>query len=138
RRRTGARRGGAAGGGGVALVLPGRPLPSLAIKAERDRARRAEAERTRQLYDALVARAEASRLAGRIGARAEALAALEEAARLAPGLDLGPDRVLELRNELIAATTMPDIRIEKEWEGHPVGTRAVAFDAELRRYARCE
>jgi WD40 repeat protein len=33
---------------------------------------------------------------------------------------------------------MPDVRVEKDWEGHPRGTRALAFDRDLRRYARCD
>jgi serine/threonine protein kinase/WD40 repeat protein len=111
---------------------------NVAIKGERDRAQAAERERTLQLFDALVAQARASRLAARVGARAEALAALEDAARLAAALGVGPDRLLRLRNEVIAAGMLTDLRIEREWDGFPVGSRAVTFDADLRRYARCE
>jgi serine/threonine protein kinase/WD40 repeat protein len=138
RHRAGVRAGLVVAAFAVVTVLVGLAVTNVVTTAERDRARAAEADRARQLYDALVAQARASRLAGRVGARAEALAALEAAARLAPGLGLGPERVLELRNEVIAAAAMVGVGVEREWPGRPSGTRAVAFDAELRRYARCE
>jgi serine/threonine protein kinase len=122
---------------GVVAALTGvaaLTVSHVAITGERDKARKAEADRTRQLYDALVAQAQTARLAGQLGARAEALRALEEAARLAPD----PDQALRLRNEVIAARTLPDVRAEREWEGYPRGTRGVTFDADLARYARCE
>src|SRR5439155_8120261 len=54
RHRAAVRAAAAAGAVAVATVLVGLTLSNLAIKDQRDRARRAEAERTRQLYDALV------------------------------------------------------------------------------------
>jgi serine/threonine protein kinase/WD40 repeat protein len=130
----------AIGAAAVALVtvLLGLTLSNLAITAERDKARTAEVDRTRQYFYALVAGAERERLSGRLGSRAEALRALAEAAALAPQLGVDPDHVLRLRNEFIAARTMPGVRVEHEWEGYPYGTRALAFDAGLRRYARCD
>jgi WD40 repeat protein/tRNA A-37 threonylcarbamoyl transferase component Bud32 len=121
----------------LAIVI-GLAVGIVTIRSERDRAQTAERERTHQLYNSLVAQAQASRLAGGVGSRADAQAALAEAAKLAPRMNLGPNPLLRLRNEVIATYTMTDVRVEAEWEGHPAGTRAVAFDSELRRYARCE
>jgi serine/threonine protein kinase len=68
----------------LVTVVLGLVLSNVAITRQRDLARMAERDRTRQLYEALVAEAQASRFSGRIGSRADSLRALEQAARLAP------------------------------------------------------
>jgi WD40 repeat protein len=122
----------------LGITLLGLALSNRAITRERDRARWAEQDRTRQLYHALFNQAQAGRWGGQVNARADALRALVEASGLAPGLGFGPDQTLRLRNEVIACLALPDARVERQWEGQPPGTRTVAFDAELRRYARCD
>jgi serine/threonine protein kinase/WD40 repeat protein len=131
----------------IALLLAAAGLAAShsLILHERDRAvaarRRAEAAERRaieRLYEALVARASEARQSGRIGARAEGLAALAEAAGLSPGSLLEPARRLALRNEVIACYGLSDFHFSREWAGYPSGSRRVAFDAHLIRYARLD
>jgi WD40 repeat protein len=73
-----------------------------------------------------------------MGQRFESLAALTQAAQLArrqskPAGDFG-----EMRNLAIAALALPDIRLEKEWDGWPEGSRRVGFDDRLEHYARSD
>lgn len=68
--------------------------------AERDHTARAEAATREQLRAALLAQAKAMRFTARTGQRLDALAALQRAAAIRPGLDL--------RTEAIAALTLPD------------------------------
>jgi serine/threonine protein kinase/WD40 repeat protein len=86
-----------------------------------------------RLWESLRDRARAVRTSGRAGQRLEALQSIREA--LALPLPPGHSRA-ELRTEAIAALALPDLAIEKEWDGFPHGTVAVAFDARVQRYAR--
>lgn len=76
----------------------------LRTLAERDRATRAEAVAREQLRAALIAQAKAVRHTASIGHRRDALAALQQAAAIRPGLDA--------RGEAIAALSLP------EWTPH--------------------
>jgi WD40 repeat protein len=48
-----------------------------------------------------------------------------------PGHSLG-----ELRNEAIACLLLPDFEVAREWDGWPIGSSGLAFDATFERYAR--
>jgi WD40 repeat protein len=62
--------------------------------------------------------------------------ALNSAAALARSLDHGPDAILDLRNEAIACASRDDLDLERHWEGYPLGSKGLAFDADFERYAR--
>jgi serine/threonine protein kinase/WD40 repeat protein/Flp pilus assembly protein TadD len=103
--------------------------------------RQAQREGQHRLYDAKLAQAQASRWSGRAGRRFKGLDALTEAARLARDLDRGPEAILTLRHEAIACMILPDLRLDRQWEGSPPQSGppvGVAFDPQLERYARVE
>jgi WD40 repeat protein len=88
-----------------------------------------------KLWGANLAKAQAGRWSGRIGRRHSGLDALAEAA----GLGIIPERRHELRDEAIACMTLVDVRIARQWPGHPIGSVvSPAFDARLERYVRFE
>ncbi len=103
---------------------------------QRQRAEKAERERTAQLWQSLLREAQAERWSGRAGRRFNGLKALAEATRIARDLEAPPDRILQLRNEAVACLVLPDLRVAREWDGFPEGSSALGFDADLRRYAR--
>jgi WD40 repeat protein len=107
-------------------------------RANLGRAERAEREKTKNLWDAYVGQARAIRLSPSAGRRFDGLAALDRARALLPALEPDEQRLLTLRNETIACLVLPDLGIAREWEGHPPGTTAVAFDATLELYARSD
>jgi WD40 repeat protein/Flp pilus assembly protein TadD len=103
--------------------------------------RKAQQEGQHRLYQAKLAQAQASRWSGRAGRNFDGLNALAEAARLARDLDKGPEAILTLRNEAIACMILPDLRLDRQWEGSPPQSGApigIGFDAGLERYARVE
>ncbi len=111
-----------------------------AARGQLQHVERAEAEKTRQLWESLLFEARWWRGSGRAGHRFKSLQALASAVQLAPSLHLGPDAMLEYRNEAIACMTLVDVKVERDWdtvqsgdEGKPHGW---AFDSELERYAR--
>jgi WD40 repeat protein len=89
----------------------------------------------RRLYEAKRAEARAARLSGQPGQRLNALKALAEAARLVPELGLGPDAVLDLRNEAVACLALDDLRLDQEWEIPGYQGHGLAIDPGLERYA---
>jgi WD40 repeat protein/tRNA A-37 threonylcarbamoyl transferase component Bud32 len=105
---------------------------ALRERAEAEMARqKAEANEKRALEhlgNARLAQARAGRFSGLVGRRFQGLEALKEAA------DLRPD--LEVRNETIACLALADMRIVRQFEGFPPGSRGVGFDSALARYAR--
>jgi serine/threonine protein kinase/WD40 repeat protein/Tfp pilus assembly protein PilF len=119
----------------VAIVGTGTWLATM-LRLERDRAlasqQRAEiAERENQIR-AHLASATAYRRSGRPGQQVKALEEIRKALDLDPSMELKQ----ELRNEAIAAMVLPDLQVDREWEGFPVGTSGFAFDPEFERYAR--
>jgi eukaryotic-like serine/threonine-protein kinase len=106
------------------------------LKDELGRTQAAEEKATRELFEALVAEARANRLSRRIGQRFVTLDLLKKAMGLARQLKLPPERLLEMRNEAIAALALPDLRVAREW---PVAAEScVHFDAAFRRYAQTD
>ena len=107
------------------------------VEASLQDVKRAEAERTRQLFDSLLNQARARRWSNRVGQRFESLDAIHKASALLPDLKLGPESVLELRNEAIAAMALVDLRLDRSWEGlRSVDATGAAFDPVGQRYAR--
>jgi serine/threonine protein kinase/WD40 repeat protein len=91
-------------------------------------AQRSERDAKDQLFLALLHRARAGRFSGQMGQRLDSLAALAEAARLRPDE--------QLRDEVIAALALPDVRRVPAWHSTPVGTTLVAYGGQYRLYAR--
>jgi serine/threonine protein kinase/WD40 repeat protein len=122
--------------GVVALLLGaltvGTLLANASLRSSLHDANQANEEKNVRLWESLRDRARAVRMSGRVGQRLEALQSIREA--LALPLPPGHTRA-ELRTEAIAALALPDIDIEKEWEGPSPGTVAWGFDAAVERYA---
>jgi hypothetical protein len=83
-----------------------------------------------QLFLALWNRGRAGRFSRQMGQRLDSLAALAEAARLQPDE--------RLRDEVIAALALPDVRRVPGWRSAPPGTATVAYGGKYRLYARAE
>lgn len=98
-------------------------------------AQKANTEANARLWDSLLMQARASRMTRSPGQRHNALRAIQKALELL----LPPSRsVDELRTEALAALCLPDLEVVQEWDGFPVGTSALSFDADCQRYARSD
>ncbi|HEV3343139.1 MAG TPA: protein kinase [Pirellulales bacterium] len=91
-------------------------------------AQQSERDAKDQLFLALLNQARAGRFSRQRGQRHDSLAALAEAARLRPDE--------RLRDEVIAALALPDIRRVPGWRSTPPGTATVAYGGHYRLYAR--
>jgi serine/threonine protein kinase/WD40 repeat protein len=100
--------------------------------------RKAEEKATYRLYRSLVEQARASRVSGRMGRRFHSLELLAEAAKLAREAPLDEQETLELRNETIACLALLDLRVDREWDGFPLGSTNLEFDGSLARYVRTD
>jgi eukaryotic-like serine/threonine-protein kinase len=112
-----------------------------AMRAEQERAERAEVKVREGRWNALLAhlaKAQVSRQSPLAGRRFDSLRALAKAAEVGRALEMPPERLLELRNEAIACLALTDLRVARRWEGAPSGSSVLAFDADLRRYARTD
>lgn len=109
-------------------------------EAEAAENRAVQEERTakRELFASLLAKARATRMAGRVGQKFDSMHALVEAANLARTLELGDDDRLHLRNEVIACLPLTDVRVDQVWPGYPHGGGRFTFDAEIQRYAKID
>lgn len=91
------------------------------------RLRAARSDTLEQLRSAALAEARATRLTGRLGQRFDALAAVERAARIRPGLDA--------RSAAIAASALPDLRVVQRWPRlSATAANPTIFDARLERF----
>jgi serine/threonine protein kinase/WD40 repeat protein/Flp pilus assembly protein TadD len=81
-----------------------------------------------RLWLSLLDQARAQRYSGQAGQRLESLDALAKAARIHPD-----DK---LRDEAIAAMTLPDVRLGPTWDGWPTGHCSWNVDAAYQVYAR--
>jgi serine/threonine protein kinase/WD40 repeat protein/tetratricopeptide (TPR) repeat protein len=86
-------------------------LTALGMGRQRDQARRAEREKTRQLARSLLEQARAARFSRRAGQRFEALDAIRRATLLARQLTEPDSFFDELRTQAIACLALPDVRI---------------------------
>jgi eukaryotic-like serine/threonine-protein kinase len=109
----------------------------LLEKSERQRERIAIAEHKgkEDLWRSYLAQARATRMTRQPGQRYGALDAIRAALKLPvpPGHSLA-----DLRNEAIAALCLPDIEIDKEWNGYPGGSSGFAIDSAFEHYARAD
>ncbi|MBI5761781.1 MAG: protein kinase, partial [Planctomycetales bacterium] len=107
-----------------------------AVEASLQDVKRAEAERSRQLYDSLLNQARAGRFTRQVGQRLDGLKALTRAAELSTELGLDVTARMDLRNEAIACLGLTDVRLIKQWPGWSVGmSDSTVFDSELNHYA---
>jgi serine/threonine protein kinase/WD40 repeat protein len=123
--------------GVVALLLLALTVGTLVanahLRSSLEEANQANREKNVRLWQSKRAEARAVRMSARVGQRLEALRSLREALEL----PLPPDHTLaELRTEAIAALALPDLEVEKQWDGSPPGTLDPAFDARVEHYAR--
>ncbi len=107
------------------------------VEARNSEARAIEArtDANLRLLDALQSRARAWRFSHRKGQRFESLDALEQAAVIARELRLPPDRFDQLRNEVIACMTLPDLKETGRVIRQPPGVLTTVFDSTMTRYA---
>lgn len=110
----------------LGLIVIGLPAATL-LRIERNEAL-ANLERAEAAEH--LAQARAFRWSGKVGQRFLSLQELAAAARHRPSL--------ELRNEAIACLALTDLRLAKSWDGFPPGTQVMAFDSELKQYARSD
>jgi len=120
----------------LALTTFGAVVVSFQLNDALVKARAAERDGKKQLFDSLVSEARARRFSGRAGQRFETLDSIRKAVALARELDLPPQTFDELRDLAISALTLADIRPIRDWQGWPPGSRDIAFDAAGERYAR--
>ncbi|WP_202920717.1 WD40 repeat domain-containing serine/threonine protein kinase [Urbifossiella limnaea] len=92
----------------------------------------------RQLWQAQLSRADATAQGGLPGQRTASLALLREALGAARELGLTDADRAAFRDVAVAVLGLPDLEVEREWDGYPPGTRHVAADAKLERYARAD
>jgi eukaryotic-like serine/threonine-protein kinase len=123
--------------GVVALLLVALTVGTLVanahLRSSLEDANQANREKNARLWQSKRAEARAVRMSARVGQRLEALQSIREALEL----PLPPGHtVAELRTEAIAALALPDLEVEKQWDGSPFGTLLVAFDARAEHYAR--
>jgi serine/threonine protein kinase/WD40 repeat protein len=104
-------------------------------ESARGRAVEAQSVANDRLWASLVAQARAIRMSGQPGQHVDALRAVEEGLKLP--IPSGRSRD-ELRNEAIAAICLPDLQLEREWDGFPGGCTFLAFDRDFARYARAD
>ena len=110
-------------------------MSATLAESERHRVRAEEAETqgNYKLWEADLDHAQARRMSRKSGQRFAALRSIQEALQLPtpPGRSID-----ELRTEAIAALCLPDIEVEKEWDGWPAGSACLAFDPEFERDGR--
>ncbi len=87
------------------------------------------------LFESLVAQAQARRFSHRAGQRFASLDALDRANSIARELNLTPDHFDRLRHEAIACMALPDLRATGRVIRRPPGVLVVAFDPTMTRYA---
>jgi WD40 repeat protein len=104
----------------VTALAIGSTLAAGLIQRTLHRAQKAEAESREQLRAARLSEARAVRRTTQPGRRAQALAALTEAARIRPGADI--------RDEAVAALQLIDIRAVDEWNIAPGVPGEAALD----------
>jgi WD40 repeat protein len=118
----------------LVVIATGASLAAWRLDRARNRAvanqlaaEQAKEETKEQLWNSLLAHAQANRWSGRVGRNFDSLDVLKRAAALRPSL--------ELRNEAIACMALPDLRLTRQWHlGIPL-VYGLAFDADQERYA---
>ena len=111
----------------IVAVAVGSTVAALRLQAQNERVVAAERQTQEQLRAALIAQARAGRLTGRAGQRFDVLDAIQRAAAIRPGADL--------RDEAVAALSLPDIKVERLWAAKRTLYGPLVFDPTLRFYA---
>jgi serine/threonine protein kinase/WD40 repeat protein len=119
----------------LVLAVVALAISMVSIDAALGHARLAGQTAQEQLCDSLFVQAHAGRFSRQPGQRLDSLKALEQATQLSHELGRGSEELFKLRNEAIACLALPDVRLEKEWEGNVPGTNGLGFDARFERYA---
>ncbi|HEV3448573.1 MAG TPA: protein kinase [Gemmataceae bacterium] len=120
----------------LVVIAAGTTLWSLERGVALERARQAEADAARKLFDSRLSEARALSLSRRPGQRFQSLAILGEAIEQARGLKLPATHIHDLRNATLASLAMPDLYPVLTAARSPNGT--CSFDDELAIYARCD
>jgi serine/threonine protein kinase/WD40 repeat protein len=121
----------------VLLLLLTLTVSTLVKNAQLSAALRASQEANRdataRLWESLRDRARALRMSRAPGQRLESLKSIRQALDLPlpPGHSLA-----ELQTEAIAALALPDLEVQRAWEGNPAGNIGLDFDSTLTQYAR--
>lgn len=106
------------------------------VQSNLDRAESAERESRLREADALVGKARGFRLSRREGQRIAALTAIDQAATIGRETNQPYEWFAPLRNEAIAALSLPDLHVENHWPGNPKGTKEVCVSGNHLRYVR--
>jgi serine/threonine protein kinase/WD40 repeat protein len=86
-----------------------------------------------RLWESLVAEARALRLSGQPGQYSGSMRAIREALKL----PVPPNHSIdELRDQAIAAFCLPELEVDQEWDGWPVGSGFLAVNDAFTMYAR--
>ncbi|HTK74136.1 MAG TPA: serine/threonine-protein kinase, partial [Gemmataceae bacterium] len=118
------------------LAVAGLAVSNALLKREGERTRQAERDQATQLALTYIKEAEARRASGLAGRRVESLDLVRKAAAIFGDLGLIESRRQELRTQAIASLALADVRLVREWDGHPPGWSGPTFDADLRIYLR--
>jgi serine/threonine protein kinase/WD40 repeat protein len=120
------------------VVAVGSSVFALRLQEELGHRRLAERDQLEKLFTAQVAEARARRYSGRSGQRFKSLEAIQKAVKLARQLEKPPETFDELRNEAIAAVSLPDIDDGgPEWKTACPSSQ-IAFDATGQRYVQVD
>jgi serine/threonine protein kinase/WD40 repeat protein len=124
------------------VLAIGSTLAAWSFRDQRDQIGRhlghiRDAERRGQirLFDSLVAQASARRHSRQVGQRFDSLDALDQAAKIARGLQLPTERLDPIRDEAIACMALPDMKPAGRVIQGPAGVFRAAFDSTMTRYA---
>jgi WD40 repeat protein/predicted Ser/Thr protein kinase len=119
----------------VAILFSGALLSAWRLNRSAQRALLAEREAKDRLFEGLLLRVHEGRGSGRPGQRFASLEAVRQAVEIARDQGRPAADLVALRNKAVACLALPDLRLEKEWEGNPPGTTGIGFDATFERYA---
>ncbi len=125
----------------IALAIGATSMAKFYYDREKDAAayarqlKNSETKGRKDLFEARVAQARASRFSHQVGQRFDGLRALVDAARIGRDLNFGADRFEELREQAIATMMLPDLKPSGRSVRLPETTLAYAFDENMTRYA---
>jgi tRNA A-37 threonylcarbamoyl transferase component Bud32/WD40 repeat protein len=123
-------------GSGVAALRLGAALADA--NGNLNRALTAEVDADVNRWRGHLLDARASHLSRASGQRFAALASLRQAVTIARDRGMPPERFDEMRSEAIAALALPDLYVERWWDGWPKGTQGLSFAGDQDIYARAE
>ncbi len=108
---------------------------ALYLNATLKQVENAELQGRYKIWEADLDHAQARRMSRQPGQRFAAVRSIQEALTLPTPPGRSTD---ELRTEALAALCLPDIEMEREWDGWPAASVAVGFDPTFERYARAD